>query len=308
MKKIIKLLLLLVLPLICLSSCKKKEDKVLISSTYNTKSAINLDEDAWSDKVANADSFILYVYSNGCTSCTYFESNVLNKYIKEKSIDIYKIEDCDYKIDTLPRYQTNPKLVIFKQGAIINQISIKQNENIFNNKNDLSKYLDKYIVISNMQVVKNWVDLDTLKTNNVIYFGWIKCGDCQYLDTYYLKKYLIGDYDTFYYFETNEWRVYKDTESNKVWTDFINKYDLNINSNNGVVPTIIKYNNGVREDFVTFFNDTLFEFNDTYIVTNTQYGNNESIVGNSYTSYFDYQKGTAEYHFNKVDTFMNKYL
>ena len=152
------------------------------------------------------DSFVLFVYTSGCTSCAQFESTILNRYIKDNEVKIYKIEHSllDGLVRTPLKYKVNPRIIIFKDGDVYTQTSIERKRKVFTVYEDFCSYISDYVTISNKVEITTITDLDHLKENNneyVLYFGWSVCGDCNYLESHALKSFISNsNYKKFYYF------------------------------------------------------------------------------------------------------------
>ncbi len=312
-KKILVLGLLLVL----ISGCKNKEETITFSNfesikvnlSYKANKSIEIDDSILSEKIST-DSFILYIYTNGCSSCEMFESRCLNPYITSNLVDIYKIDysKLNNLIPSPSSYQTNPRLVFISNGNIVNQISINQDEKLFNDPTYFTNYLDSHIIKSNRIVINDANDINELiNSNSVIYYGWKACGDCSYLERHEMINIdYDSSYSSYYYFDVDEYR--KDGNNTNKWSNFVDMTLMNINSNLGKVPTIIKYNNSNVADYVIYFNDILDTNNDKIKVIQTSYNDSGNIVGKEFDTYLDYQNQTNSYHKEKLLTFFNNYV
>jgi len=309
MKKI--LAFILIICSLFMISCSS--NKILVSATYQNSSCIEINKEQLEDKIEN-DDFILYIYTDGCTSCFSFETYILNNYIEETSADIYKISytQIDGLISTSKRMQTNPRIIIFKDGKIYQQVNYTSNEKVFTDLNKFKTYIEKYCVISSLKEV-NYSQLQDLlndNTDKIIYYHWSSCGDCTYFENNYLKEYLLKNkIDNFYSFEVSEFRQYKlseDDSERQIYYDFLELAKYEINENKGVVPTTIYLHNNQVSNYSIYFNDT-FEFSSDGKVTvvKTAYNETDASICKTYNSYADYQKQSANYHNNKFVSFMN---
>ena len=305
MKRGSKLFLLLIL-LVCGCS-KKNEEKIIIESTYKIKESISINNNELVDMINDELDFILFCYTDTCTSCSSFESNILNKYIKDNQANIYKIDKNEIKgaFKTTKKYQVNPRIIVFNDGDISSQVNIENDEDIFTDLSSFTNYISENTIISNLVNI-NYSDIKEIKENNgVIYYGWNSCGDCAYLNSHKMKEYIGNpNYGKIYYYETDEVR-----DGGANWQAFLDYSLINLNNNNGKVPTIIKYNSSGIEDYVIYFNDIIEIDNDGKVkVINTSYNEEGSIIGLEFENYNAYLKGVEEYHSNKLEIFMNKYL
>jgi len=315
MKKL--LIFILLLSSLGMVSCGENNLE-LINSTYGNVEATELTHDSLEDKLADeesdGDDFILYVYTEGCTTCVNFETNILNKFITDTCADIYKINytEIDYLIKTATKYQTNPRLIIFEDGKVKTQVTVKQNEDVFKNKTSFEKYLNKYVKISSLKEV-NYIQLLSLLNDDspkIIYYKWSACGDCSYLENHYLETFLKQNcIENFYAFDVKDYRQYKNSEDlfeKAIYYTFLATAKYEINDNKGVVPTFIYLENKEVKDYAIYFNDELVFDGEKVTVTKTAYGETDAKICKTYEDYDDYQEKTESYHTNKFKEFINK--
>ncbi len=99
----------------------KTTDKVEISSK-KTKTFKNLTYDEYTKKLANKDSFVLFIWQTGCSHCESFEPK-LNNIISYYNMDIYglnlrELTEEEYAMVKNKTFVTGtPALVYFSEGA-----------------------------------------------------------------------------------------------------------------------------------------------------------------------------------------------
>lgn len=316
--------------LITLACCNKKVERIQLNGQMDISETIDLSHDELALKLASkeasgtesaGDDFLLYVYANGCISCSAFSTNVLKPFIAETSAVIYSIETTRVQdlFSTPMKYSSNPRLVIFKDGKVLAQTNMTSNATVFNSKDGLSTYLQEYVIMPTLIEV-NYLQLLPKLANEeklIVYYGWKSCGDCSYLESHYLKEFLASNAEgpKWFYFEVSQFRQYKtesgNGENENIWNDFTKLTQIDINNNRGKIPTIAYYESGVLKDYVVYFNDKLEydESSKTYKVTMTSYGDttDNPIVGKTFSNYLDYQKGVESYHTQKFVDFMDKH-
>lgn len=159
MKKIFLVLALL----LCLTGCKKEETKIYLpkgevanveNSGYMYKEngllSYELNSVAeYDNKIANKDSFLLFVYSPTCTGCKNV-SPALKKYVNENKIALYTLDKANLSAKhelTKAGVVTTPYLIIVVEGEIkvvefIDNVMLdgEGNEKLVND------FMEKYIV------------------------------------------------------------------------------------------------------------------------------------------------------------------
>ncbi|MBQ4031746.1 MAG: hypothetical protein II625_08335, partial [Bacilli bacterium] len=118
MKRIFKVLLLLLTLTLCIAC--KKEEKIepfdLKEEYYQESKQIELDLDGLNKLIEDKESFGVFVYLPGCTSCAAF-SEVLSEFQKDNTLTFYKTEiQYAKKTDIGNKIKYAPSFVIFKEG------------------------------------------------------------------------------------------------------------------------------------------------------------------------------------------------
>lgn len=320
-----------------LASCSQDVNPFVVEGKLGITKCIDLKNSDMQNKIESSDgskdgdSFILYIYSGysndgfldarekgtttsddfTCDACRSDYQDFIMPIIQGNNAVIYSASWTVAKnyVRTSSKYRTAPQFAIFKDGELIDQVSAGYHEEIFMSKESIMEYLGKYVYMPKMLSI-NYDQLESLLDNNekkIIYYGWSSCGDCGYLESHYLPEFLLNNKDgaIWYYYDVDEYRATKQTDPEK-WNSFVSKVGINLKGNGGKVPTIAYYEGNTLIDAAVYFNDTLEEVGTSYKVIGSYYDNAE-IIGNTYPTYADYQKGTEEFHNKKFEAFMEKY-
>lgn len=144
MKKYCKILLLLVILLSCVA-CTKPFD--LKDEYYKESKITELDLEGLKKLIDDKESFGVFVYLPGCTSCAAF-SEVLDEFQKENTLTFYKTE-IKYAKETAigDKIKYAPSFVIFKEGKIVAYLDAESNKDLpyYKTVKDFKEWLTKYI-------------------------------------------------------------------------------------------------------------------------------------------------------------------
>ena len=306
MKKILSLFLCF-LTMLGLVSCNKNEDKILLEGKEGISEAIDLTISQFQTKLNNGDTFLVYSYVVTCANCHAFVNEVLNPYIEENDVVIYRIDSGSLISVDDKAPNIAPSLLIYEKGEIKESITFRKNREIFTDKGAFTKFMNKNFLLPTMYEV----DFDTLdkkianKENFVVYFGWYACGDCTYMNDAFLTEFFKDNEKKFYYVETDKYRKDKE-EKPEEWKAFADKYGFG-DYLGGKIPSIVYYEKGVKKDMAVYFNDKFDFSNDKIKVLDSYYKDNPNI-GKTFDSYFDYQKTSESFYNQKIEEFLNKYL
>lgn len=311
-----KFLPILLFPLV-LSSCSEEihyEARISLQSQYNIQETILLNDLLSLERMINSqNTFLLYIYSHSCSACEIY-TPIINNYVKNNQVIMYSIDVANETTKLRPdnglvNFLETPTLILFDSGSIIFKASPSYTTKPFLSSNDMKEYIEEYAYISPFIQVNNEQDLDLLINNNeekILYFYYSKCGDCTYFESHFLNKYFtrvnakkIYGFEMSYYFDN---RV---DSSSPVFKNFVDKYGLSRDGNkdfgynNGVVPTLQKYNKNELINACVIFND---EFE-------KKYDSNNEIVGlKIISSYYEDSKFIGKTYINtEKDTALNLY-
>lgn len=316
-KKIIFSFLLVIFAFFNPSCESKANDKFLLEGNYDITDAINISTNDLINKIEANESFVLYVSLYSCTSCAYFNNNVLKEFINETKSVIYNIDLSEIeaiKNDKLPYVKETPTIIIYNTGKKVNLVSYLDNEKIFKDINLFKNYLLDYVIFPQIITISE-ESLDNKinnKENFYLYIGWSKCGDCKMLNKRILNDYYKNNDKMIYYLESDNYRKNKPSKkpilsenptseeieeyNNYIkWLDFANKYNFSIYED-GKVPTLQYYKDGKVVEMIVYLNDTII--NNT--ITNSFY---KEFIGISITD----DEKLYKMHDEKALEFLNKY-
>lgn len=134
--------ILIILSLFCLTSCSSKMQGYirygiknpyieLETSSSSQGELINILPSKVEEKIANADTFMLYIHSSYCESCKISEEKFLTPYLETHPVIIYGIdrvsfsaqEEIDTYLEIISSYkdlQGTPYYALYQSGIFIN--------------------------------------------------------------------------------------------------------------------------------------------------------------------------------------------
>lgn len=211
---------------ILLSKTNKTRPFYLENKYYNSNGMNEITYDELSDLTDDKKSFVVFVYQPMCITSSNFE-NVLNDFLKENQISIYKIAFSNIKDTSLgTKIKYYPSFIIYKNGKIVDFLEADKDEDvdIYTKKDSFTSWFTKYVKLRNNSTNKNNtsdeklkneeknhtlvdVNLDNIKReeNKVnIYFFWGDgCPHCEEEIAFFESiKETYGDYYNLYTFET----------------------------------------------------------------------------------------------------------
>lgn len=319
MKKI-KYIIACILMLFTFISCNKNQDKFIIEGNYSNETLVFIDGDILQEKIESKDSFVLIIMLSSCSSCHQFKEQVINPYIQQSKATIYGIYS--YNLDgqdnyaNKPKYKTAPAITIYNQGKCIKTLNYDHKDKTFSSMEGFKEFMIKYIIEPKIVEVSEEVLDDKLSNEEtfVLYIGWNKCGDCSLINDNVLQPYFLDNEnkENIFYLETDKYRSKRPLqeptlsenptdeeieakENWDAWISFASKYNF-VSYNNGKIPTIQYYENGIMKDMIVYLNDVKEEEK----IIDSFY---EELIGSSKT-----QEELIEFHNKKVVDFLNKYV
>ena len=157
MKKIIQSIILTstLIGGISLSSCSsnKKEKLFLLEREYQRVETKEISKTTLSSKMANKNSFILYISDPLCSSCS-IVTPFIESYIRSSNALIYSISTStlDTNNEYVP-YSVTPTLAFIKDGVVVDKIDYVSNESLFASSSSLSRVPSHPSPISTMQAL-----------------------------------------------------------------------------------------------------------------------------------------------------------
>ena len=316
---------------ISLSSCSsnKKEKLFLLEREYQRVETKEISKTTLSSKMANKNSFILYISDPLCSSCS-IVTPFIESYIRSSNALIYSIStsSLDTNNEYVP-YSVTPTLAFIKDGVVVDKIDYVSNESLFASSSSLSNYISSKVSLSpQIEITETQYDeLIASKETFIILFRWSKCGDCVSMDSYFFDQYKEKHLNnTFYSFELSEKYDARDPElksEDPNWKAFTKKVGLSkegneeFGYNNGVVPTFQYREKGIIKDAVVVYNDGMeYNKNDndeiTSLTITSSYFTNAPFIGKTYEStsslnfYQNYKKSTASFYEEKVENLFKR--
>lgn len=288
-KKILLILLSIIISIILITflvSSYIKKTFFLENKYYGSKSVNEIKINDLNKLIDNKESFAVFVYQPMCTTSSDFEE-VLNDFLEENQISIYKIAYSDIKnTDIGKTVKYYPSFIIYRNGKLIDFLESDKDEdvNYYRSKEGFEQWFTKYVHLKNTSYKQNTMDTtnelekktttvdinleNVVKEDNKvnIYFFWGDgCPHCeQELEFFESIKEKYGAHYNLYTFET--W--HNKENANLLYTFAENMGD----KVTGVPYTIIG-----NKTFVGFGKNYEKDFIKTI----------ESEVENSYDVYFD---------------------
>lgn len=279
MKKHFLLAPLMLLATLPMSSCGS-EAKIELFRQDGLDSFITLDSDAYRNKIANNDSFLLLVYSSTCLSCKAFEQ-IINSYIATTSAMIYGITITDANANNIT-IKTTPTLIVYKDGK--EKARVGETNAAVQTATGFEKFLDKHFFLSS-RISIDEEKFRIMKDSDeefIILFSWSECGDCQFLNASFFNKFRAKHPDwVFYELDLHEYFNTRENSSDPIWTNMTKEFGLSKESSEG-----FGYRNGVVPTFQLRKNKTISQaavvYNDEYTTTATGNQVTSLTVNNSY--------------------------
>jgi len=151
MKKYFKILLLLVIVLTCIACKKDEEVKIepfdLKEEYYKESKLTNVDLESLNKLIEEKESFGIFVYLPGCTSCAAF-SKVLEDFQKQNTVSFYMTQIKDAKETEIgEKIKYAPSFVVFKEGKVVAYLDAESDKDkkVYESIEEFKSWLTKYI-------------------------------------------------------------------------------------------------------------------------------------------------------------------
>lgn len=154
MKKYFKVLILLLAVTLCLA-CNKKKEEVKIepfdlpASFYEKSEITDIELDKLNELIDNKESFIVYVYLPGCSSCAAFKE-VLEEFQKTNTLSFYATQ-IKYAKETEigEKIKYAPSFVVFKEGKVYGYLDAESDKDkaFYESAAEFKNWITKYINI-----------------------------------------------------------------------------------------------------------------------------------------------------------------
>lgn len=142
-----KKVLLLILSLVLINGCTKKEAIYLDEDYYEKSEFVELENQDLLDLEKNKESFIIVVYNRNCLGSADF-TQVVEKYLEENQIKIYKIQGKNVnqtKIEKKIKFY--PTMVMYRDGKIIDFLDAQSDKDTlyYQDIESLNEWITKYV-------------------------------------------------------------------------------------------------------------------------------------------------------------------
>lgn len=147
MKKALRLLLVLTLVVTCIACDKKIKPFDLKDEYYEKSEIIDLTLEELQKKQEDKDSFVLYVYLEGCSSCAEFKE-VLKEFQETNNLTIYSCEIKEaIQTELKDKIKYAPSFVVYKDGKILSYLDAESDEDLpyYKTPEQFKEWLTKYI-------------------------------------------------------------------------------------------------------------------------------------------------------------------
>ena len=147
MKKILSIFILLIL----LTACTKEKFS-LNKEYYNNPVFEEIDSTKLKKLEQDKQSFLVMVYTAGCTSCMNFEK-ILTEFTIENNLQIFRINIADIAGTKLSgKIKYTPTLAIYKEGKVYRYLNAESNDDTkyYKSTTSLKEWLEKYILLENI--------------------------------------------------------------------------------------------------------------------------------------------------------------
>lgn len=299
------------------SSMNVQNDLPIIESSAFNQTFIDISKGQLKGKIANEDTFLLFLYSSSCFSCEEFKP-IINNYITYSHAIIYGIDIDKENLpgdNELAPYISTPSLFLFNRGEQSERYD--SSTDIFNSLANFEHCLSNIVKLSRLYKVNNESELDALiatQDNIKVYFYLSTCNDCLAFSRLYFTDRIEKLNHVIYGFEVQEY--FKG--SDEMYRSFTKKYGLSLEGNSkfgyrgGVVPTIQCYSKAILTDARVIYNDVLDkEYNDLgellSVEVKSSYYSDSPYINHVFNSSSEktakdvYQEETLEFFIKKVE-------
>ena len=152
MKKYLTLLLLLLTVLLCVA-CKKEGKEIIIEpfdlkdEYYQESKIIDLEQKDLEKMIEDDESFVMYIYLPGCSSCAEFKE-VLQEFQKDNKLVIYSTQiKIAHAIGLKEKIPYAPSFAVYKEGKLIAYLDAMSDDDLqyYMTSDDFKTWLTEYI-------------------------------------------------------------------------------------------------------------------------------------------------------------------
>lgn len=289
-----------------LISCNSSSKVNLLFGDKNASTFTRINYLDLKEKVDSEETFLLVVqYSDGCACWQTYAKPILEKYIKAKHVIVYHITrdeinggGDDFGI-TIKKGEVS--FAIFSKGEVNSCVTTADGDAL-KDYNAFESYMSSLVRLPYFYYV-SLSDIDETKKSNenqIIYFSRSTCGDCSYLNKYFIDSFMNDNphySNIISVLDCDQKGIRYDDEmkvDNEQWQAFKHKYGLsnknnpNLGFDDGYVPTlqVVKNNEFVSQS--VYFNDSVVKDGEAFKVSSSYYSDERL----PYLEYLKDYKGT----------------
>lgn len=145
-----KKILLFFISILLISGCSSKTF-YLDDSLYGNGEVIQINKDDFEELEKNKNSFAIFIYMPGCTSCNNFDK-VLEEYIDKYDIKFYSIEITETKDTSISeKVRYSPSVVIYNKGKMVAYLDAISDDDLkyYESVDGFNTWFTKYVNIKN---------------------------------------------------------------------------------------------------------------------------------------------------------------
>lgn len=283
----------LLVSLAFLGACSNAQKIDLMYGDLTKDSVTSIHYNTLKEKVDSKDTFLLAVqYSDGCACWNSEAKPVLEKYIKEKHVEIFhiKLEELDANNNRfgLTIITGNVSFAIFEDGEVKHCVTTKDDSTL-KKYDEFTSYFESIVTLPRIYNV-SLDDIDRLyhkSEKNIVYYSRSTCGDCSYINTHFLKEWSKANPNykkNIYMLDCDQPDIRYDDEGNyneEQWFQFKHDYGMSNKHNptygydGGYVPTFLLIEgSSIGVTYLSgavAFNDTVTKEDGKYVISNTYY-------------------------------------
>ena len=147
MKKYLSAILIICLMITCIACNKKVEPFDLKDEYYKESKIIDLDKKELEQMIDDKESFVVYIYLPGCSSCAEFKE-VLEEFQKDNKLVIYSTQiKIAHEIGLKEKIPYAPSFAVYKEGKLISYLDAMSDDDLgyYKTSEQFKEWLTKYI-------------------------------------------------------------------------------------------------------------------------------------------------------------------
>lgn len=131
----------------CVACNKKVEPFDLKDEYYKESKIIDLDKKELEQMIDDKESFVVYIYLPGCSSCAEFKE-VLEEFQKDNKLVIYSTQiKIAHEIGLKEKIPYAPSFAVYKEGELISYLDAMSDDDLgyYKTSEQFKEWLTKYI-------------------------------------------------------------------------------------------------------------------------------------------------------------------